>query len=235
MLNLILKPFHKNTMTIHILTLFPEMFKGPLSESIIKRAIEKKLVNINIHNLRDYSLDKHKKCDDRPYGGGPGMVLRPEPIFAAVERITQKKTKGRCKVILTSPGGKSFNQRLAEELSQLEKMVFICGHYEGVDERVRKLVDEEISIGRYILSGGELPVMVITDAIARLIPGVLGCAESNRQESFAKGDLLDYPQWTRPAVFRGMRVPKIITSGDHQAIEKWRKQKAEERTNQRQI
>ena len=219
-------------MTIHILTLFPEMFKGPLSESIIKRAIEKKLVNINIHNLRDYSLDKHKKCDDRPYGGGPGMVLKPEPIFAAVEEITRKKIKGERRVILTSPEGKSFNQKTAEKLFQLEEIVFICGHYEGIDERVKKIVDEEISIGKYILSGGELPAMVITDALVRLIPGVLGCAESNRQESFAKGDLLDYPQWTRPAVFRGMRVPEVIISGNHQAIKKWRQQKAEERTKQ---
>ncbi len=219
-------------MTIHILTLFPEMFKGPLTESIIKRAIEKKLVEINIHNLRDYSTDKHKKCDDRPYGGGPGMLLKPEPIFAAVEEITRKKIKGERRVILTSPEGKPFSQKLDRELSQLEEIVFICGHYEGIDERVKKIVDEQISIGKYILSGGELPAMVITDALVRLIPGVLGCVESNLQESFAKGDLLDYPQWTRPAVFRGMKVPRVIISGDHQAIEKWRQQKAEEKTNQ---
>lgn len=218
-------------MQIHILTLFPEMFKGPLTESIIKRAIEKKLVEINIHNLRDYSLDKHKKCDDRPYGGGPGMLLKPEPIFAAVEESTRKKIKGERRVILTSPQGKPFSQNLAKKFSQLEELIFICGHYEGIDERVKQIIDDEVSIGKYILSGGELPAMVITDAIVRLIPGVLGCAESNLRESFTKGDLLDYPQWTRPAVFKKMKVPEVILSGDHQAIEKWRKQKAEERTS----
>ncbi|MCK4859480.1 MAG: tRNA (guanosine(37)-N1)-methyltransferase TrmD [Candidatus Omnitrophica bacterium] len=217
-------------MQIHILTLFPAMFKGPFSESIIKRAIEKEIVKIEVHNLRDYSADKHKKCDDRPFGGGPGMVLKPEPIFKAVEIIAQEKVKKKHKTILTSPQGRVFTQRIAKELSRLEEIIFICGHYEGVDERVKEIIDDEISIGSYVLSGGELPTMVITDALIRLIPGVLGCVQSSQQESFVKGDLLDHPQYTRPAVFRRMKVPEVIISGDHQAIEDWRKRKAEEKT-----
>ena len=219
-------------LSIHILTLFPQMFQGPFSHSIIKRAIEKGKVKIHIHNLRDYSTDKHRRCDDRPYGGGPGMVLKPEPIFSAVEEISKGEEKERQKVILTTPGGRLFEQKIARELAQEKKLIFICGHYEGVDERVRTIVDEEISIGRYVLTGGELPAMVIVDAVVRLVPGVLGCAESKELESFSRGELLDYPQWTRPAVFRGMAVPKIITSGDHKASEKWRKERAEERTKQ---
>ena len=207
------------------------MFKGPFTESIIKRAIEKKLVEIDIYNLRDYSTDKHRKCDDRPYGGGPGMVLKPEPIFAAVEEIRQRKIKKKCKIILTSPQARDFNQKIARELSRLKEIIFICGHYEGVDERVKKIADTEISIGKYILTGGELATMVITDALIRLLPGVLGCAQSSIEESFSKGQLLDYPQYTRPAVFKGEKVPEIIISGNHKMIAKWRQQKAEEITS----
>jgi len=215
------------------------MFEGVFRESIIKRAQEKKKVEIHIHNLRDYSLDKHKKVDDRPYGGGSGMVMRPEPIFRAVEDIKSKiknlptKESGsrhfvgeKSKVILLSPQGKKLNQELVKELAKLKNLILICGHYEGVDERVRRyLVDEEISIGDYILTGGEIPAMVLVDCVVRLIPGVLGNKKSLQFESF-QGNLLEYPQYTRPANFRGMKVPRVLLSGDHKKIEAFRKKEA---------
>jgi len=227
-------------MQIDILTLFPPMFKGPFEESIIKRARDKGLVEIKIHNLRRWAVDKRGTVDDRPYGGGTGMILMIEPIYKALSELKTKNLKLKTKVILLDPRGKVFNQRLAQKLSKEQHLIFICGHYEGVDERVRKhLVDEVISIGDYILTGGELPTMVITDTIVRLIPGVLEKPGATKNESFShyndtyhriKKELLEYPQYTRPENFLGWKVPKILLSGDHQKIAEWRKKKAEEIT-----
>jgi len=215
-------------MRIDILTIFPKVFSPVLNESIIKRAQKKGLVKINLHNLRDYSTDKHRKVDDRPFGGGPGMVMRTEPIFRAVEAIRRRtKDEGRrTKVILLSPQGKRLTQEIAKRLSKSKHLVLICGHYEGVDERVRcRLVDEEISIGDYVLTGGELAAMVLVDAITRLIPGVLGDRDSLKEESFIAG-LLEYPHYTRPANFRGLKVPDVLLSGDHKQIALWRKKQS---------
>ena len=226
-------------MRIDIITIFPDMFSPVLNESIIKRAQEKGKVKIYIHNLRDYTLDKHKKVDDRPFGGGSGMVLGPEPIFRAVESIklkvsgsSVKLSRGsqKPKVILLSPQGEKFAQKKAKALSKCKHLILICGHYEGIDERVRiKLADEEVSIGDYVLTGGELPAMVLADAVVRLLPGVLGDKNSLKFESF-EGNLLEYPQYTRPAKFRGMPVPDVLLSGDHKKIEVWRKQQAHKTT-----
>jgi len=213
-------------MRIDILTLFAEIFRGVFDESIVKRAREKGLVEIYIHNIRDYSHDKHRKVDDRPFGGGPGMILKPEPVFECVEKIGAES----CPIIYLTPQGERFSQKKAEELSRRERLVLLCGHYEEVDERIRTaLVGEEISIGDYVLSNGEIPAMVVVDCVVRLIPGVLGDAESAQEESFTTG-LLDYPQYTRPAEFRGMKVPEVLLSGNHQEIRKWRRQMALERT-----
>ena len=222
-------------MVFHVLTIFPGMFDSVLGESIIKRAVKKKAVKIKIYNLRDYSRDKHKKVDDRPYGGGSGMVFRPEPIFRAVEHI-KRNTKhampaGRqetrnTKVILLNPQGKKLNQKIAKRLSKYKHLILICGHYEGVDERIRKyLIDQELSIGDYVLSGGELPAMVLIDTITRLIPGVLGDKNSLIYESF-QGNLLEYPQYTRPQDFRRYKVPAILLSGNHKKIKEWRKRQS---------
>ena len=215
-------------MRIDILTIFPKVFSPVLNESIIKRAQKKGLVKISLHNLRDYSTDKHRKVDDRPFGGGPGMVMRPEPIFRAVEAM-RRKTKDerrKTKIILLSPQGKVLNQKIANRLSKYKHLVLICGHYEGVDERVRcRLVDEEISIGDYVLTGGELPAMVLVDAITRLIPGVLGDKDSLKEESFSTS-CLEYPHYTRPANFRGLKVPDVLLSGDHKQIALWRKKQS---------
>lgn len=221
-------------MRIDIITIFPGMFDAVFGESIIKRAQEKSKVKIYIHNLRDYSLDKHKKVDDRPFGGGSGMVMRPEPIFRAVEGILAKTDQRRkARIILLSPQGQRLNQVVAQRLAKLSHIILICGHYEGIDERVRKyLVDEEISIGDYILTGGELPAMVLVDCIVRLIPGVLGDKNSLNFESF-QGNLLEYPQYTRPARFRNMSVPKVLLSGDHKKIEAWRRKQAIKITKQK--
>jgi len=223
-------------MTIDILTIFPKMFESVFFESIIKRAVEKRLVKINIHNLRDFTLDKHRKVDDRPYGGGPGMVMRPEPIFRAVEFIKKENKKQRTenrKVILLSPQGERLTQKLANRLSKYKHLILICGHYEGIDNRVRKyLVDEEISIGDYILTGGEIPAMALVDCIIRLIPGVLGTKESLTFESF-QSNLLEYPQYTRPAIYKGLKAPEILLSGDHKRIEEWRKKQALKITRKR--
>ena len=213
-------------MRIDIITLFPKIFFGPFDESIIARARKQGLVEINTINLRDFASDKRGTVDDKPYGGGPGMLMKPEPVFDAVESI---KTEDSL-VILTSPKGEVFNQKLARELSQEKHLIVICGHYEGVDERVKLgLVDKEISIGDYVLTSGNLPAMVMTDAIVRLLPGVLGSLESEVEESFSEG-LLEYPQYTRPPVFRGMKVPEILFSGHHEEIARWRKQESERKT-----
>lgn len=204
---------------IDIVTLFPEIFFGPLKSSIVGRACEKELVEINAVNLRDFTHDRHQTVDDVPYGGGPGMLLKADVLTEAVLSLKRTDTK----VILTGPRGEKFNQKIARELAQESHLVILCGHYEGVDERVRQtLVDREISIGDYILTSGNLAAMVMTDAVVRLLPGALGDDESGNDESFENG-LLEYPQYTRPPEFNGMRVPDVLLSGDHEKIAKWRK------------
>ena len=210
-------------MRFDIITIFPEMFAPVLNESIIKRAQQKKRAAIRVHDLRAYTKDKHKKVDDRPFGGGPGMVMTPQPFFDAVKRIKGKR-KGR--VILMSPSGKRLTQKLARDLAKQKNLIVLCGHYEGVDERVReKIVDESISIGDYVLTGGEIPAMVLVDCVTRLIPGVLGKEASLENESF-ENNLLEYPQYTRPANFRGVKVPDVLLSGNHLAIKKWRQEQS---------
>ncbi len=216
-------------MRIDVLTLFPGMFLGPLDESIIKRAREAGLLDLRVHQLRDYAHDRHRTVDDRPFGGGPGMLLKPEPIFEAVETLANPRTH----VILLSPGGRPFTQSIARELAQKPELLLISGHYEGFDERVREcLADDELSIGDYVLTNGSLPAMVIIDAVTRLLPGVLGHAESMEDESFSQG-LLEYPQYTRPAEFRGMKVPEVLLSGNHAQIARWRNEQAQQRTTER--
>jgi tRNA (guanine37-N1)-methyltransferase len=216
-------------MRIDIITIFPGMFAPVLNESIVKRAQSKNKVKINIHDLRKFTQDKHNKVDDRPFGGGSGMVLSAQPIFDAVAKIKSQSHK----VILLCPQGKTFNQAMAKKLSKEKHLIFICGHYEGIDERVRqKIVDEEISIGDYVLTGGELPAMVVVDSIVRLIPGVLGDKNSLNFESF-EGNLLEYPQYTRPANFRGNKVPEVLLCGDHKKIASWQKAEAFKRTKTR--
>ena len=205
------------------------MFAGPLDESIIKRAREAGRLDLAIHNLRDYAHDRHRTVDDRPFGGGPGMLLKPEPIFEAVESLVRDGTR----VILLSPAGRPFNQAIARELAGLEHLLLVSGHYEGFDERVREqLAGDELSIGDYVLTNGALPVMVIIDAVTRLLPGVLGDEESARNDSFSHG-LLEYPQYTRPAEFRGMQVPDVLLSGNHAEIARWRAEQARLRTRER--
>ena len=216
-------------MKIDVLTLFPGMFLGPLDESIIKRARESGRLDLKIHNLRDYAHDRHRTVDDRPFGGGPGMLLKPEPIFEAVEDLGREMTR----VILLSPSGRTFNHAIASELAQFEHLLLVSGHYEGFDERVRdQLADDELSIGDYVLTNGALPVMVVVDAVTRLLPGVLGDDESANEESFSHG-LLEYPQYTRPADFRGMKVPEVLLSGNHAEIARWRGEQARLRTQER--
>ena len=217
-------------MRIDIISIFPRMFAPVLNESIVKRAQNKRKVEIYIHNLRDYSQDKHKKVDDRPFGGGSGMVMRPEPIFNAVEDIKSKAKVQKSKVILLCPQGERLSQKVLTRLVKYKHLILICGHYEGIDERVRQyLVDEEISIGDYVLTGGELPAMVLVDCLVRLIPGVLGDKNSLNFESFA-GNLLEYPQYTRPANYRRMKAPAILLSGNHKKIAEWQKNQAVKRT-----
>jgi tRNA (guanine37-N1)-methyltransferase len=216
-------------MHIDIFTLFPAMFQGPFQESILKRAMEQGLLTIALHNIRDYTTDKHHVTDDYPYGGGAGMVMKPEPIFAAVEAVLPQSA---IPIILLSPQGRLFTQAVAQELAAHPRLALLCGHYEGVDERVRQhLATDEISIGDYVLTGGELPAIVIVDAVARLLPGVLDAA-SPLEESHASG-LLEYPHYTRPPEFRGWAVPEILLSGNHAAIARWRRQEALRRTRQR--
>lgn len=214
-------------MKIDILTLFPSMFDGFVSESIIKRAIEKGKVEVTIHNIRDYSKDPHKKVDDYQFGGGSGMVLMPQPIFDAVEDLKKEDTF----VILMSPQGVPYNQKIAHELSQKKHILIICGHYEGFDERIRSFVDMEISIGDYILTGGELASMVVSDSIIRLLDDVI-TKESSENESF-ENHLLDYPVYTKPVEFRGMKVPDVLLSGHHENIRKWRLEQQISRTQER--
>lgn len=232
-------------MIIHILTLFPEVFAPVFKSSILKRAQDKKIVQIRLYNLRNWAIDKHGTVDDRPYGGGPGMILRVEPIYRAIKDIKGKNKK--LKVFLLSPRGKTFHQGLAQKLSCLKEILLVCGRYEGFDERVRHFIDGEISIGDYILTGGEIPAMAITDAIVRLLPGVLKKPEATKAESFSthlgqptsktlskeknnhqlSGDtslFLEYPQYTRPEKFKGLAVPKVLLSGDHQKISQWQKE-----------
>ena len=217
-------------MKIDVLTLFPEMFAGPLDESIVKRARAAGLLDLSIHNLRDCTHDRHRTVDDKPFGGGPGMLLKPEPIFEAAEHLA----RGETRVILLSPSGRKFNQSLARELAPEKHLVLICGSYEGFDERVREaLADDDLSIGDYVLTNGALPAMVIIDAVIRLLPGVLGDDESSRDESFSPGlPGLEYPQYTRPAEFRGMKVPEVLLSGNHAEIARWRSEQARNRTQE---
>ena len=215
-------------MKIDVLTLFPAMFAGPLDESIIKRARKKGLLDLNVHDLRQWTHDRHKTVDDRPFGGGPGMLMKPEPIFEAVESLRREATK----VILLSPSGRKFDQQIARELAEQKDLLLVTGHYEGFDERVRlALADDELSIGDYVLTNGALPAMVVIDAVTRLLPGVLGDDESSRDESFSHG-MLEYPQYTRPAEFRGMKAPDVLVSGNHAEIEKWRREQAQLRTKE---
>ena len=221
-------------MRIDILTVFPEFIEAGTDYSIVKRAQEKGALQVGVHNLREFTHDKHRSTDDAPFGPGAGMVMKPEPIFEAVEAVlgrdSEIPTHQEAKVLLMTPQGEPFSQKLARELSQESHLVMICGHYEGVDERVREhLVDREISVGDYVLTGGELPALVVLDAVTRLLPGVLGDEESAVEESFSE-DLLEYPHYTRPAEFRGWKVPDILLSGHHAEIAKWRRMKAIERT-----
>ncbi|MBM4141360.1 MAG: tRNA (guanosine(37)-N1)-methyltransferase TrmD [Nitrospira sp.] len=219
-------------MKCDVITIFPEIFHAYLGEGILKRALEKKLIEIRIHNLRDFSKDKHKTVDDYPYGGGAGMVMKPEPFFSAVETLYPERAKRR--VIMLSPAGNKFDQDMAAELSrEKRKLILLCGRYEAIDERVRTaLVNDEISVGDYILTGGELPALVIIDAVARLIPGVLGDERSAEEDSFSSG-ILDYPHYTRPPVFMGIEVPEVLLSGNHKEIWQWRRKEALRRTLER--
>jgi len=215
-----------------VLTLFPEMFAGPLQSSILGRAIEAGLIQVHIHNIRDYAEDRHQVVDDYTYGGGPGMLMKPQPLFKAVEGVTALDSpEGR--VILLTPQGRLLNHEVAAELAREPRLILVCGHYEGVDERVREhLVDDEISIGDYVLSGGELPALVVIEAVARRLPGVLGSETSLAEESHAQG-LLEYPQYTRPAEFRSWTVPEVLLSGHHAQIAEWRRRQSILRTARR--
>ena len=219
-------------MRIDILTLFPEMFQNVLGESMLKIAREKELVSFHLHNIRDFSNDKHRCVDDKPYGGGAGMVMKPEPVFNAVEAVELLDDAAPTKILLT-PQGETFNQEIAGYLSKKARLMIICGHYEGFDERIRSGIDAlEISIGDYVLTGGEIPAMVVIDSITRLVPGVLGGDDSLQDESFMNR-MLEYPQYTRPAEFRGMKVPEVLKSGHHSKIEEWRMENAILRTQER--
>lgn len=217
-------------MLIQILTLFPEMFVGPFQNSIMKRAQEQGLVQFRYIDFREFTTDRHRMVDDTPYGGGSGMVLKPEPIFRALQAA--KEIKPNAKVILMTPQGETFKQAMARHLATLDHLIIICGHYEGFDERIRSWADLELSIGDYVLTGGELAAMVISDAVVRLIPGVLGSEESAIHDSFTE-EMLDYPQYTRPYEFEGMKVPDILLSGHHANIEAWRREQALLRTAKR--
>ena len=215
-------------MKFHILTLFPGMFAGPFDESIIRRGRDKQLIDISLHNIRDYAIDRHQTADDAPYGGGAGMVMKVEPLSACI-----KSVKAQCPgatVVMTSPQGRRFNHRIASELATREGLIIICGRYEGIDERVRTLyVEDDISLGDYVISGGEIAAMVIVDAVTRLVPGVLGSDESAATDSFCDG-LLEYPQYTRPPEFKGLKVPEILLSGNHELIRKWRRNESLRKT-----
>jgi len=216
-------------MKVDVLTLFPAMFTGPLDESIVRRARDTGRLTLAIHNLRDYTHDRHRTVDDKPFGGGPGMLLKPEPIFEAVECLAGERTR----TVLLAPTGRKLTQEIVRELAAEEHVLLVCGSYEGFDERVRQaLADDEISIGDYVLTNGALPAMVVIDAVARLLPGVLGDDTSSVDESFSRG-LLEYPQYTRPAEYRGLKVPEVLLSGDHAAIARWRIEQSRQRTLER--
>lgn len=215
-------------MKIDILTIFPHMFDNIFKESIIKRAIENKRVEIRIVDFREYSKDPHKKVDDTPYGGGAGMVLTPDPIFSCVDSLKDEDTK----VILLTPDGEQYKQKKAYELSKEKHLIIICGHYEGFDERIRTLADLEISIGDYVLTGGEIPAMVLVDSVVRLIPGVIN-EKSHLDDSFNENYLLDYPTYTKPRVYRGMEVPEVLVSGNHEKINAWRQEQSLKKTKER--
>ncbi len=220
-------------MRFDILTLFPEMFSEVLSTSMMRIAQEKGLVEFHLHNFRDFAVGKHRKVDDRPFGGGPGMVLRPEPITDCLEALLGENRTTWPPIVFLTPQGKSYNQRQANDFSQYERVVVVCGHYEGFDERlIDDLATHEVSVGDYVLTGGELPALVLMDSVVRLLPGVLGDADSIRFESFAE-PILDHPHYTRPVEFRGRVVPDVLRSGDHAAIEKWRREASLDRTKER--
>ena len=214
---------------LDIVSIFPGMVRAGLGDGIVGRAAQRGLLDIGVHDLRDFTTDRHRVVDDVPFGGGPGMVMKPEPFFAAVDRIREERGEPAA-IVMTTPDGERFTHRDAERLSRLPHVVFLCGRYEGVDDRVRRhLATEELSIGDYVLSGGELPALVMIDALARFVPGVVGDEESVRRDSFASG-ILDFPQFTRPPVFRGWEVPPVLLSGHHAEIERWRREQARERT-----
>jgi tRNA (guanine37-N1)-methyltransferase len=217
-------------MKIDVLTLFPEMFSGVLGHSILHKAAQKSAVHYNVVNFRDYADNKHQTVDDYPYGGGAGMVLKPQPLFDAVAALKEQAKSNKTRVILLCPQGKRYDQKLAEELAKEEHLLFICGHYEGYDERIREhVVSDEISIGDYVLTGGELGAMVVIDSVVRLLPEVLGNEESHMKDSFSTG-LLEHPHYTRPSDFRGMKVPEVLLQGNHRLIEEWRNKEALRRT-----
>lgn len=219
-------------MKFDIVTIFPAMVKGPLAEGIVGRAIDRGALDVKVHDLRDFTTDRHRVVDDMPFGGGPGMVLKPEPLFRAVEKIREERGAPGA-IVLTSPDGAKLTQAVAERLRDLQHVAILCGRYEGVDDRVRQhLATEEISIGDYVLSGGELPALVIVDVVARLVPGVVGDEQSVARDTFAQG-LLDFPQFTRPAEFEGHAVPPVLLSGHHKEIERWRRREALARTLER--
>lgn len=220
-------------MRIDIVSLFPAMFDGPFGESMTKRAIDRGLLEIKVTNLRDFAFDKHKQVDDSPFGGGSGMVLKPEPMFRALRHIEASAAYARRRVLLMSPSGRTFTQKKAKELAAYDQLIFLCGHYEGFDARIEEhLADEDISIGDYVITGGELPAMVVIDAVSRMIPGVLGSEESAPTDSFYEG-LLGYPQYTRPRDFEGLVVPEVLLSGDHAQIALWRRRESLRRTKER--
>lgn len=213
-------------MKIDIISLFPEMFDGPFGHSIIKRARDAQILDINVTNPRDFALDKHKIVDDSPFGGGSGMVMKPDPLYYAVEHCKCTAPSARRLILLTSPGGITFTQQKAKEYADYDQLIILCGHYEGIDDRIREhVIDESISIGDYVLTGGELPAMVVVDSVARMLPGVLGAEDAAQHDSFYNG-LLEYPQYTRPREFRGWEVPDVLLSGDHAKIERWRRKQS---------
>lgn len=220
-------------MRIHVMTLFPDIFKAYIGESMMKKAVENSILEVELYNIRDFSENKHKKVDDYPFGGGAGMVMTPQPIFSTYEYIVAKYELENPRVIYMSPKGRVFNQKIAKSLSLENDIIFLCGHYEGVDQRIIDLiVTDEISIGDYVLTGGELPALVMIDSIARLVPGVLNRSESHEDESF-ENDLLEYPQYTRPRSFNGLEVPEVLLSGNHKKIDEWRSEESQKITLER--